>query len=296
MFLFDEVRRWSAGVLDMLTECSVLEELGPADLVACDSCPDNHQINVDICEYPTGTIGMGKCPECGRIQVPMDRLRQWRFNFGGLAGVVARSIGINGERTTDVADRVIFLGTTTINGSSREVFMTRGLYGPDGSDIITRAERLRAARRPVVFVPSRMPDESVWGQRPSSPVCLREIVSLEGPEIHVDAVAFAERVGLPEPGRTGTGCSGTSALTDVEINVLRALAKRPYQSMLQVDIQTAAGYSKNTTRDAIRRLRELDFVSQPPGKKRKGLAITASGEAFLTGQGRRAQAVVGAKP
>jgi len=296
VFLFDEVRRWPAGLLDMLTECGVLKELGPADSVACDSCPDNHWINVDICEYPTGTIGMGKCPECGRIQVPLDRLRQWRFNFGGLAEVVARSIGINGESTTDVHDRVIFIGTTTLNGSSREVFVTRGLYGPDGSDIIARAERLRAARRPVVFVPSRMPGESFWEERPSSPVCLLEIVSLEGATIHVDAVAFAERVALPELGRIGKASNETLVLTDVELNVLQAMSVRPHQSMLQVDIQTAAGYSKSTTRDAIKRLRELDFVSQPPGKKRKGLAITTSGEAFLAGEGERAQAAVGAKP
>ena len=65
------------GLLNALTKSSLLEELSPIDLVACDGCPDAHMLDVDLCEYPTGTTGMAKCPACGRVEVPLDRLRQW---------------------------------------------------------------------------------------------------------------------------------------------------------------------------------------------------------------------------
>ena len=162
MFLFDEIQRWPAGLLDRLTAWDLIEELGPTDMVACDSCPDNHPINVDICEYPTGMIGMGKCPECGRIQIPLNRLRQWRLNSIGVASVLARAIDASGSVIEDVPGRVVLVGTVQYQMETREVFLAVGLARKDAPAVLASSQRLRESKAPFVLSAGVMPSSKIW--------------------------------------------------------------------------------------------------------------------------------------
>jgi len=154
---FDEVKRWPAGVLDRLVSLGIVKEIGWTYIVACDSCVDNHQLEVDIIDYPTGTIGMAKCPECGRLPVPLDRLRQWAPHFDGLARAVALAVGAAGGVTVEVPDRLLFLGVVQHENASVDLFLARGLGWEDGSQMLQRSRRLRVSASPAMLVPDKLP-------------------------------------------------------------------------------------------------------------------------------------------
>jgi hypothetical protein len=199
VYTADEMRSWPAGFLDAFTERGVLVELGPAVIVTCDGCADAHLLNVDVCEYPTGTIGMGKCPECGRIQVSLERLRQWRFNLGGLAGIVMAAIGGTGQAEEAVAERIWSIGTIAGDTEPRDVFVARGLGRPDAAEVVRQAASLRRAPAPLVLTCAALPDPGIWaGFRPAVDVLTR-VCRLEDDRFVVDLTMTMDRMTVPHP-------------------------------------------------------------------------------------------------
>lgn len=76
------------------------------------------------------------------------------------------------------------------------------------------------------------------------------------------------------------GEPGPEALTKQQIDVLTALAEHPHQTMLQVEIAGASGYSKHATRSCLAGLRRMGLVERPHGS-RGGEAVTPRGRAVL---------------
>lgn len=154
---FDEVRRWATGVLDQLTEAGIVREINSTFTVHCDSCADGHVLEVDVREYPTGTVGVAKCPECGRVTVPLDRLRQWEPCFVGLARAIAVSIGTGADVAIESPGRLAFLGVIQRDGRTADLFVGRGMGWPDASQVLASSQRLRASPFPAMLVPAIMP-------------------------------------------------------------------------------------------------------------------------------------------
>jgi hypothetical protein len=69
-------------------------------------------------------------------------------------------------------------------------------------------------------------------------------------------------------------------LTRSERDILQALGESPHETMLQVDVMVAAGYSKHVTAQSLLRLRKVGFVQRPHGP-RKGDTLTAEGMTFF---------------
>ncbi len=81
----DEIADWPTGKLDELVEIGVLEEIEHAKGVVCRECEENCFIEPNIrTNSNTGeTTGVFVCtrnPDIGRIEVDLNRLRQWRIN------------------------------------------------------------------------------------------------------------------------------------------------------------------------------------------------------------------------
>ncbi|MBT3202464.1 MAG: DNA-binding response regulator [Phycisphaerales bacterium] len=97
--------------------------------------------------------------------------------------------------------------------------------------------------------------------------------------------AVSARAGAPTPvgkttGRARTAAADPLTLTRPEHDILQALGESPHETMLQVDVIAAAGYSKHVTAQALRRLRKVGFVRRPHGP-RKGDTLTVEGRAFF---------------
>lgn len=81
----DETKEWPTGKLDELVEAGVLVEIQNSKGVVCSECKENCFIEPDIRTIPdtgeaTGVFVCTRNPDIGRIEVDLDRLRQWKIN------------------------------------------------------------------------------------------------------------------------------------------------------------------------------------------------------------------------
>jgi hypothetical protein len=81
----DDVAEWPDGKLDELLAQGILTEIEPAKGVVCDQCEENCFIEPSLRTLPDNnkTIGIFVCtrnPDIGRIEVDLDRLKQWKID------------------------------------------------------------------------------------------------------------------------------------------------------------------------------------------------------------------------
>ena len=98
-FSGDEVAAWPEGHADMLAAAGVLRRDDNATSVVCEACPEGHVEKVAFIESPPGSPIRSyiHCPEAGRVNVPMDRLKQWVVDFHGLARAAAKGLDLAGR-------------------------------------------------------------------------------------------------------------------------------------------------------------------------------------------------------
>jgi len=88
----DEAADWPTGKLDQLVEAGVLAEIQHSKGVVCNECEENCFIEPNIRTNPntgeaTGIFVCTRNPDIGRIEVDLDRLRQWQINSEKLASL-----------------------------------------------------------------------------------------------------------------------------------------------------------------------------------------------------------------
>lgn len=285
IFRADEVARWPAGTLDRFVESGLLRETSSARSIWYDGCDNGCLVEPELREdRRTGKmVAAFACRQdgCGGL-ITLDPacLRQWEIDAGALARQIAEAVGTKGRLVEDVPGRIWLLGTSTLDGRVFEAFLARGLGWSDGSTILEQASRLRTSAMPLVFSTARSPQAGARNGL-SSAVRLAEIATMRDGRIEIDRAALAERVATSVSRFAAAPGTEQPMLVEAELDILEALAQSPHGAMLQVEVVTAAGYSKPVTRDALKHLRELGFVAKPRGKQRKGDVITAQGREYL---------------
>jgi hypothetical protein len=82
----DETKDWPDGKLDELIAAGILAEIRHAKGIICNQCGENHYIEPDIRTSPgCKTVGVCICPDVGRIEIDLNRLRQWQIDKKKLA-------------------------------------------------------------------------------------------------------------------------------------------------------------------------------------------------------------------
>ncbi|MGD0596784.1 MAG: hypothetical protein ABSA64_04585 [Sedimentisphaerales bacterium] len=77
----DEIEDWPQGKLKELVTAGILTEIPHAKGVICDQCGESHYIEPDIRKCPDGkAVGVYICPDVGRIEVDLNRLKQWQID------------------------------------------------------------------------------------------------------------------------------------------------------------------------------------------------------------------------
>ncbi|MCL6546639.1 MAG: hypothetical protein K6T61_15565 [Bryobacteraceae bacterium] len=183
-----EVAAWPEGHAEMLAAAAVLRRDDNATTVVCDACPEGHVEDVVFIESPPGSHIRSyiHCPEAGRVNVPMDRLKQWAVDFHGLARAAAIGLDLAGEVEEIVRARLWFLGKTTIGGRSREVFLARGATWIDAPGLFGACERLSASKGALVLVPGEVPPQDAWTGEPPAVVALKLVARLEEDRLRFD--------------------------------------------------------------------------------------------------------------
>lgn len=188
-FTAEEVAGWPSGLAGRLLGLGLLKEGTAAGAVPCDACGGDHVEEPVWLASPAGAPPRAfiTCPDAGRVPVPPERLLRWEVDFGRLATITARALGVTGTVAVVVGSRLWRLGKVTLTGHRREVFLARGLAWPDAAEVIAKAPRLAAGVRPVVLVAGRLPRSAAW---PSAVplLSLDTVLSWEGDEPTFDRV------------------------------------------------------------------------------------------------------------
>jgi hypothetical protein len=187
-YLADEVATWAPGVLEKLLSAKLLRPAANAGSVVCDACAGDHVEEVGFVEAPPGTGLRGYiwCPESGRVLVPLDRLRCWEVDVGGVAELTAIALEAVGGVEQVVASRVWQLGRTTLAGRPYEVFLCRGSAWADGKEAVGWAARLRTPGRYVVLTLGSIPDHEIWSDDPPPVLSLISLTSWDGQRFLID--------------------------------------------------------------------------------------------------------------
>jgi hypothetical protein len=185
----DDVLAWPPGWLECLERRGLVRQIESARCVPCDACEVGHVEDVVCIESPPGTPMRAYilCPTEGRVNVPLERLRQWRSDFPGLASAIAGGLSLSGGVDEVVPGRIWSLGRTTIAGQSRGLFLGRGLVWPDAAGVVGSARRvLPSPQNSVVLVAGELPVREVWGGVAPAVVPLRLLMTITGDALAMD--------------------------------------------------------------------------------------------------------------
>jgi len=185
----DEVLRWDdGGDLDRLVTAGLVRETQAASSVVCDACDLGHVEEIVFIDTPAdaGVRAYIRCPDNGRVRVPIDRLRQWEVDFSGLAGALATALVRDGAAEDLVESRVWFIGKAVFAARSRDVFLARGLSWPDAPGVIAQASRLASSGTPLVLVAGAVPPATVWGANVPPVLPLSAILALRAGGLAID--------------------------------------------------------------------------------------------------------------
>ena len=182
----DDTRPWAPGARDALLKLGVIREIAPTDVVYCDGCIEGHTLHVDIRKYPSETVGVARCPDCGRVHVPPDRLRRWQLDFAGLARAVADALGTKGRVTQSTTSRMCSLGHMVHGGMRTQVLLARGLALPDAQAVVDETNELAAAEPPVLLTTAHPPREINWPGRRPRLHALTDLLDIDDGKLCVD--------------------------------------------------------------------------------------------------------------
>ncbi len=185
-FTADDTRPWCADARDTLIDQGILKEIESTERIDCDGCIEQHPLEVEIRQYPDIMLGVAMCPECGRVNIPLERLRQWQFQFSSITNCIAQAIGTTGSVVVDVPNRIVLLGKVTTPQGDTEVFLARGLEWDDASAVLARATRLNASSSPLLLAVGSAPTPGIWtSHSPARTAVLAEhaTLGLEGFEL-----------------------------------------------------------------------------------------------------------------
>ncbi|MCW2892954.1 MAG: hypothetical protein JWO75_2443 [Actinomycetia bacterium] len=117
----DAVRAWPEGVFEWLSGSELISPADIASHVACPSCPDRHVEEVLSREMPDGSAGFFiACPQCFRVSISMDLLRQWKPNYKLLARRLKEVLGMTGRATERIDERLWRLAAPAVHAALRE--------------------------------------------------------------------------------------------------------------------------------------------------------------------------------
>ncbi len=95
----EEVAHWPDGILNRLLKSGALVPAENAKSAVCDACGHDHVEEVVYVESPPGS-GLRAyipCPEVGRVQVSLDRLRRWVVDRSGFPAQELAPTAIHGD-------------------------------------------------------------------------------------------------------------------------------------------------------------------------------------------------------
>ncbi len=126
---WDNVQQWPPGALECLVQSGVLVSASSAQSIECNACEHHCFMEVLILEGEGDSTDRAfivcDVPEMqdqiGRIQIPFERLQQWKTSFKQIVGVIARLLVFDGCAKYKPEQSSIRLGMLSSKGGRRWV-------------------------------------------------------------------------------------------------------------------------------------------------------------------------------
>ncbi len=222
----DEVSRWPEEAFERLSGLGLLRPAEPARFVVCDACGEDHTAEVKVFSREEAGEAWAylRCPEMGRVRVPLDRLKRWTVDFGRLAAEVARTLDLAGEVEEVVTGRLWVLGKRAVAGRSHSLVLVRGLGWENGENLLAEALWPRGYVADQVCV--LVPDQAVPALGANDDlriIPLARVLSLGGSGLTADPSTLG--VGVARKRSRGAAVSASfptprgARLEDVELSV-----------------------------------------------------------------------------
>lgn len=184
----DDLARFPAPMRQALIGARLLKPSRTATSVGCDGCGEGQVGEVARFTYPDGQTRLFiVCPECGRVPVHPDRLRQWVPDYSALADLLTAALQAKGARQEIVPGRLWNLGRAALAGQSRPVWLVRRL------DAALR-DRLPSDKQSVVFILGIRLRADV-GIEEDRVFEVRHLIAIEDGELVVDVNAVRGQLG-----------------------------------------------------------------------------------------------------
>lgn len=253
------IASWPPGIRQKLVDLRFLIPAEHANRVLCPEC-GQHEEEVVVAEGP-GDLPryFVPCPEVMRAHVSADDLQQWAAHASAIAEALATTLGLSGRCTELAPDRLWRLGRTNWQSESRDLMFARGLHWDDAAAV--RAEIVRG-RRPIVFVPGRLPPDGFWRRSVPPVLILSQFTSFRDDEIEVEGLAVATAI------RDADAAGSTQGLVTVTEDqlklIIRQQIKAEHKSELTDTVLVAAYRHCGTYRAAAEYLAKQ--IDQPVSK------------------------------
>lgn len=261
---------WPPGIRQKLVDLRFLIPAENASRVLCPEC-GQHEEEVVVAEGPGDQPRyFVPCPEVMRAHVSADDLQQWTVHASAIAEALATTLGLSGRCTELAPDRLWRLGRTNWQGESRDLMFARGLHWDDATGV--RAEIVRG-RKPIVFVPGRLPPDGFWRRSVPPVLMLSQFTSFRDDEIEVEALAIATAI---RDADTSGSTQGLVTVSEEQLKlIIRQQIKAEHKSELTDTVLVAAYRHCGTYRAAAEYLAKQ--IDQPVSKDAVFRAVEREG-------------------
>jgi DNA-binding winged helix-turn-helix (wHTH) protein len=196
LFGADEVAAWPAGSKETLTTLGLLREDAPARAIVCPGCDLQCLKEVEVVGEGSAARGLLFCDQrddMEPIEIPLERLRRWSADVGGLTSSLALLLDGSRQAEEVVRGRLWWLGRGSA-ADGGDVFLACGTRRDDAAAIFGHPQVFRGRSVPVVLTLSDVPAGGVFGENVGA-VPLGRVLSVEDGRLCLDrqAVTAAAR-------------------------------------------------------------------------------------------------------
>lgn len=133
-----------------------MKQASHATSVVCHGCEEACLSEVEFVGGEEGTplrayVVCERRDDIGRVEVPLERLRRWAVDLGGLAVMIAGNLGAVGGVEELRTARLWWLGRATFRAGRMDVFMARGLGLQGGAQEVGAEPRFQQCSRAVLL-------------------------------------------------------------------------------------------------------------------------------------------------